>query len=592
MLLIIFALLSFLIFFPKISVKTKVVIATLLVGVFIVFAFGLGTDYFSYEYLYENMSLTSFSSTEKLEVGYSALVYLSKSLGINYHTFSILIKLFIFALVQFWIFNSSENPMESVLIFFSMFFIVWTMSALRQGIVLAIGLNLLYNKKYTFKLHTKVLGILFLSLFHISSLFLFVFLVADFIKWTRKKHLILLSVGLISTFLPLGLIISKIPIINTLAKFESYASSNFGFFDISSLMRLMFFILVFAVYSKITTNDYDKKITDTFLVGASLYFIFKFSEIMAGRFTIYSFVLLVIILPKVIDVITQYVKEHRTYSRYSKLFNPMIMASLLVVFSFFMFTKEVVAYRDQVGYEGPKPIYGVHTILEKNYHSFDNIYSYRVQMRSEATAYHDEFKKNISNIPVESFQKDSTYFSVYNVDSKKYSLLSNHGNFLDYPDKSEGYSVFSNVMVETMRENAITNRTLVDISGVETDQSILAERIGKHHQADYEYLFTEEVLENLKFEDVISNPEDFVPFKHNIGESKITKVSSENFSYHLLEFKYYHYTLYIYLTPDLVPYSNLVHTSVREFNRSGYVYATSYYGTVIYNSDGKVIWAS
>lgn len=592
MLLVPFIILTFLLFLPKLDKKYIIILTVLILSLITITSFGFGTDYLSYEYIYNNINFNTYYAAEDMEPGFQLLLYLSHYFNLDYHIFATTLRLSILLSTLIWIYDSSSNIPVSILVFFSMFYIVWIMSAYRQGIVLSILLNVFFNKRRNFNNLTKILSIILMSFIHISSWFFVIFILTDYLELNKKKHMIIFTLSLLSTLIPYKVIFKYLPTILLENKFASYLHDSFGFFDISSFMRLFFFLFGMLFYDQLSNkSSYWKKIIDSFLVGMSIYFVLGFSEIIAGRFTIYSLVLIVILLPEIVEVIgdSRWKPAKISIIDNKKMVN-IIVTLLIIVLSLGMFTKEYYAYVDQVGYKENNQPFSYELIFNKNYDNFDNIYAYRLGQAVKAKELASEFQSNINNIKVEPYNKENVYLSVYDRSIGKYRIISNQGDILDYEPMNENYSILSNIIVKSKRENVVTNRELLDLSNSGDNFEELAKKISNHRIRDYTYQFNETVIENVEINDILENPSDFVPYPENISDVHLTKIDSEDFTYHVMMFKYYHYTLYIYFDAELKPYTNLVHTSLREFTWDGLLYATTYGGTIIYNTDGEIIW--
>ena len=176
---------------PKISEKTKVIIMVFLTSIVLVSRYGVGTDYFPYQFLYESMDISSFSLSDRLEPGFKILMYLFRMLNLSFHTFAVFLSLIIYGLTSFWIYWNSRYPSRSLYLYTSMFFLVWTLSALRQGLVMSIALILFFDKDIKLSIYVKLLIIAGLSTFHLSALILIPLVFIMELNFSKKNLLII-----------------------------------------------------------------------------------------------------------------------------------------------------------------------------------------------------------------------------------------------------------------------------------------------------------------------------------------------------------------------------------------------------------------
>ena len=123
--------------FTNVSERNKILISTLLICLVIMFSFALGTDYMSYQYHYDRFSFNASQGDARIDAGYTILVFLSRSIGLSFHSFASIFRIGILLITVKWIYDNSDDPFQSLILYFAMFYVVWTMSAFRQGITLS-----------------------------------------------------------------------------------------------------------------------------------------------------------------------------------------------------------------------------------------------------------------------------------------------------------------------------------------------------------------------------------------------------------------------------------------------------------------------
>lgn len=120
----------------------------IVIFLFATLRYGVGSDYFQYEALYqEALPLTKLklkellSNTHNLELGYLILQSLIKEFTISYRIFLIIYNLILFYfLYKGIIYNKNRNI--QLLIFYSLFYLFYITSTYRQGMAIVI---LYYN---------------------------------------------------------------------------------------------------------------------------------------------------------------------------------------------------------------------------------------------------------------------------------------------------------------------------------------------------------------------------------------------------------------------------------------------------------------
>src|SRR5690554_6699865 len=170
MFLILFLLLLVIAFTDKISKKYKILLMSCLMIFIIIVSIGLGTDYFSYHFIYKYTSKHYFDArlASTIEPAYLLIMKPFQENQIPFGIFSNVIMMVILTINMIWIYRNSNHMEISVLIYFSLFFLVWTMSALRQGIVLAIGSLIFFDREFRLKKIYSLTIIFILFLVHKS----------------------------------------------------------------------------------------------------------------------------------------------------------------------------------------------------------------------------------------------------------------------------------------------------------------------------------------------------------------------------------------------------------------------------------------
>jgi len=356
----------------KIDNRIKGILNSIALGLMAIFRFGAGSDYFSYSYLYYLSSKSSilklFSTLKDQEIGFKLLMFPFRFLHLPYEVFVASIAILIMTLMYFWIQKNAKSVSLSYLVYYSFFFMVWNLSSLRQGLVITIGCFLLFNQQFQWKFRTKLLIIGSLCLLHITAIFYLVFLLADQLKWDKKKLTYVVLGALLVSLLPVGniaLLIAKIPVFARVASYIDPATAPFGFWDIKSLPRLfLIFIVLYHYDSLMKKGVLPAYVMNSYIIGISFFFILRFDDLIGARISIYGFFLAVLILPAILDL---YDKR--------KWFTVAASTGFVVMCALYL-QKELSAMAHQAGIEAKGYYVPYVSIFQQKKVAFTNTYYY------------------------------------------------------------------------------------------------------------------------------------------------------------------------------------------------------------------------
>lgn len=247
---------------------------------------GIGTDYFSYFYIYRDKG--------DIELGFSLLAELIKFCGGSFHVFlgmvfgiSLGLKIFVFR-------KMSLYPLLSLMIYLGFWFLTYDMNGIRQGLAFAFtGLAAYFVwRKNTVNYWISCVCAL---LFHYSSVVFLPFIFLIHRKCTLKVVLLILG-GAFLFAIQGGLTNILSYLIGTdsylINKMFSYGTdenfSNNVLFSFSTLHRLVIFVIIYITVPKMKVDGRLKRIflwAATMNVG--LYLVFTDVEIVATRVSLY-----------------------------------------------------------------------------------------------------------------------------------------------------------------------------------------------------------------------------------------------------------------------------------------------------------------
>lgn len=326
--------------------------------------YGIGADYFSYEKIYEavnpyNLTAT-FDNVSNIEPLYIIINAIAKIFKLPYHLFAGLFASFITLLILKWLQDNSPRFELSALLYYSILFIYWNISALRQGLVITVLLYIYFNKEDRFNIWVKIFSVPVLFFIHPTAIIVPVIYFIAMFDWAKADFYMLLILApvlrKIAEFI-ISIIPPSIPYLGRLFKYIDYNSIKL--ISTPSLMRFAFIIFIVHHYIRLVKKYPNYRIMFNFcLLSLIMYFYLPTAMVVGTRTTIFGYYLIIIIFPMVLDLYKS--KEIYTIVLYGLLFLSMI--------SFYNELDKVV---DRSGYK-----YNVHklnteTIFQENREHFD-----------------------------------------------------------------------------------------------------------------------------------------------------------------------------------------------------------------------------
>lgn len=547
--------------YKKTRKKYLLSIIPLLVVIFI--RYGIGTDYFSYNVLYDEISLTNVFN-DSSEFGFNIIMLIFKGLGFNYHSFStILLSITLIAYTS-WIYDNSENVYTSLLIFYSFFFIVWVLSAYRQGFVMAIGVYLLFNRKIDLSIFNKVIIILLLTTIHSSALYFLIMLVFEKIA-LRKNTLILLYVSSVL----LSFILVKI--FPYFISNISFLSNNFylknypvGWSLFPALIRSIFFVIMIYSYDYYQENTFYRRIYNVHMMGYPVYFILKFSELISGRIFAFTFAFIIILFPIFL----------------TKIKKPFAII-LVFTISFLYLVKDLNAYIDQVGYNGNTNFYTFQTVLNKDVDAYFNRYSIMVSSKDKEDEYIKYVYDNKTNDSIELLGP------VVVREQSNYIILDKYG----HQQYEEKFSIEPKVYDDIIE-------TRINVSGVEfikyiysNGDEVNAHKVLREIPKDVK-LFIENTYELQQYSNpkVSELPESVRKYFNTSITASLMYHFEDPFKYYALELEYFNSKYYFLLDENKNLIVDLILREPVIFNKQGLAKLVLKDIDVYIDRKGNVVW--
>ncbi len=531
--------------------------------------YGIGTDYHAYNYLFNRLDASNigniFNGTN--EFGFNFLVYFFKKIGFSYHFFSSLFISIILLIYVIWIKKNSSDFILSIIILFSWFFIVWLLSAVRQGFVIAIGVLLFYSKDIDLKPKDKIIVILLLASIHISALIFFVLLALEKLSLDIKRHIIIFVSSVVASLVfkfAIFPIFRFVPFIRNIG-YIAYAGNEWEIFP--ATIRIVFFTFVLLFYRKITSTSYNKKIVDIHLLGYSLYFLLKFSEIIAGRFFAYTFVLIVNIIPLVKNTLGNKIMKN-------------LYVFAVFVFSFSYLIKDLNSYNEQSGYFGSNNFYTYQTIFNKNNNEFYNHYAFLVN--------YEEKNDDLINQLIELDQVKGSLAGFVSVkEGNNYIILDQEGNRVANLTFDYKPNIYGHVIEYWKNTNGLDQKKYMTIEGNNVLPTDAINFIHQYILSESELLDSSITYRNLKANEIPLEVRKH--FNTNINESMEWRFTYPSLHY-LVEVDYFNNKYYMLLDSERKPMIDMFFKKIIPYNMNGI--AELYIDDLIIYIDinGNVVW--
>lgn len=572
-------LLTTLLLRDSIPKKIRFTLTILPLVIIVFFRYGMGADYFSYQHIYQRIVIDSFASLfryyPEIEIGFKLLMWPFRMLNVPFHVFFVAINMVTLVYILKWIKDNSINFEASVLLFYSMFFFVWVLSAARQGLILALALYYLFNEKKNISFKSKIALIVALTLIHKSALILLAFLVLDKVNWNRKKHILFLVLTLALTLFPLQFVLTPFSNISFISKImKKYISTSVKLYDFPGLIRLVFYAFVLFFYKLFERNDM-KHLADRFLYGIAIYYLFKFSEITASRLTILALFHLVILIPYVVD-------RYKDHFRYR-----WVAVPLLFMFSTLYFNKELNTMALQSAYITDGKLVSMETVFNSNIAKFNKKDAFVLSLEKKRD---EALKEYTSKTKTQTTYDADKHYQVVENGHRSFRIIDEYGDYLEDYTYTKEVILVDGIVVDSKfyKHHFFANPVLKDLSGKKRSQETMKEIIEESITTNtFKYTLEEKV--EVTVNDIPKALGDNYPVKSEIKNVWMSKFS-DPFEYYIMRIDYLGQKTYIYLDENKEPMSNLIFNSVAKFDDSLTTSVGIYNKYFIMNRFGDVIW--
>lgn len=280
------------------------------------FRYGIGIDYFAYEFLFDRLQNSVSAEfkygVDEQEIGFRLIGTFLKNIGFTYQYylafFASINLIYIVKICK----KCSKNPTLSLFIFFSFYYVTWTLSGVRQGVVITVGLYYLLKYIKENKPLRLIAVSLLLSLIHSSAVVLILFYFLSKLNFKKSTLIVLSGIGAIASVVPTGFIINKFSWLPFYDRFFGYTDTAFALniFDFQSIARAVFLIVALIFYDYYSEQgEMSKKIITIYILSIILYFFLSFSELAAARLAIYGKFLDIIIFANVLYLYKEWINR-------------------------------------------------------------------------------------------------------------------------------------------------------------------------------------------------------------------------------------------------------------------------------------------
>lgn len=256
----------------------------------ICFRYGQGTDYFSYNWIYNsapkefNFNDIFYTNLYHSEVGWKFLNNFFRSCNINFSEFIIILSIFEMICINRFIKQYCvEYKCIALLLIYPTLYLSYMFSNLRQGLVICFFLGFLLKILVDNKIFKFYIMVGVLCLVHTASL---VLLAAPIILKCKLKTLykVLGVAMIIGIMFSVGLFNPIIKMLGSIGSFGHYIKNSISFLALAE--RVLMFSLISYMYSIYSRKNKEIKlepIMKLYTFGTIIYLVFFWNDLVASR---------------------------------------------------------------------------------------------------------------------------------------------------------------------------------------------------------------------------------------------------------------------------------------------------------------------
>lgn len=255
--------------------------------IMLVFRYGQGQDYFNYQQLYNEIGylgdISPFLLLARPDIGYAILCYVSYSFQLPFPLFLAFIS--IVTMYWFYLFfvRYCDKSILSLFFFYSVIYLIYPFSIIRQGIVIAFFVGVLFPLIENHKYVKYCFYVVVLSTIHLSAIILLLFPIMWNARLTKKWMLMIFILLSVSMFFEIHMF-SYIPINFINDRISHYTDSASSNLILAKIVRFLIVFPIFFLPNKWLKEDtYLLKMRSMLFFGYVVYALLSFSELTASR---------------------------------------------------------------------------------------------------------------------------------------------------------------------------------------------------------------------------------------------------------------------------------------------------------------------
>lgn len=289
---------------PKFKTRAVGIVFLLLLTGLVGFRYGVGSDYFSYEWLY-SVADDTFHNTfadigVNIEVGFRYAMTAGRILGLDSAGFIGAFGAITMIIVSVVLIKYSENLMFSVFLYFGVYYLIYNNSAIRQGMGMAIGVLAMVLYVENRKLVRYLVLVLLAMMFHTSAAIL---LLVPLFLWMKS---LLIGDVRITMIVAVGCFLFGALVSASLIDFilinifqEPYTSTEFSVLAVGMKFVNLLIVLSLYLFTQRRLSDQIKALVAIYVGGVLLYLCVCNNQILS-RLVEYFMVLEVLIIPALV----------------------------------------------------------------------------------------------------------------------------------------------------------------------------------------------------------------------------------------------------------------------------------------------------
>ncbi len=269
------------------------------------FRYGISSDYFHYKEVFQKIDKATDWSEFLMEYGFLSIFYIFNKLGLNFEFFVFFFCSISISIKAFVIKKISPYPIISLLLYFTFFFLLDDMGAIRRGFACSLVLlayYFIFSKKYLF----SFILILLAASIHLSVLIVIPFLFFINIKFNSKQFLMLLAISILiglsfeKLFNNLVAIDSQLLAVQKIVSYseEQYFSET-NVYEIGLLLRILFILILFKYANKLAVVPFFNQMFNLYIISVFVLVVFSkltvFSSVVI-YFKIFEIILVPILI--------------------------------------------------------------------------------------------------------------------------------------------------------------------------------------------------------------------------------------------------------------------------------------------------------